>query len=119
MTDEEKVVEAGAEAPVDEAPPAEAGDEAALEEDAPRVAEQVEDPAAEVRFTRRTVWNIGTADGATEHVFEDGDERGAPAARSRWSSSAWARPSGRATPRSPSRLPARRRPAAAVAASRQ
>ena len=29
---------------------------------------------SEIRFTRRTVWNVGTADGATEHVFEDGDE---------------------------------------------
>ena len=74
MSDEEKAVEAGAEAPVDEAPPTEAGDEGAPEEDAPRVAEQVIDPAVEVCFTRRTVWNIGTADGATEHVFEDGDE---------------------------------------------
>ena len=74
MSDEEKVVEAGAEAPVDEAPPAEAGDEGAPEKDAPRVAVQVEDPAAEIRFTRRTVWNVGTADGATKHVFEDGDE---------------------------------------------
>ena len=73
MSDEEKVVEASAAPPVDEAP-AEAGDEGAPEKDAPRVAVQVEDPAAEIRFTRRTVWNVGTADGATKHVFEDGDE---------------------------------------------
>jgi len=73
MADEDKVVETGAEAPVDEAPPADAAADEAGFEDAPRVAEQVIDPAVEVCFTRRTVWNIGTADGATEHVFELGD----------------------------------------------
>ena len=66
MADEDTAAEVGAEqAPADEAPPI---DEA--EEEAPRVAEPFIDPTVEVRFTRRTPWCIGTAEGASERVFE-------------------------------------------------
>ncbi len=67
MADEDTAAEVGAEqAPVDEAP----ADEDPGAEDAPRVAEPFIDPIVEVRFTRRTPWCIGTAEGATERVFE-------------------------------------------------
>jgi hypothetical protein len=63
MADEEKVEGADAEQdPVEDVDP--------VEEDAPRVAEPFVDPQVEVRFTRRTPWCIGTAEGATERVFE-------------------------------------------------
>ena len=63
MADEDTAAEVGAEqAPADEAPE--------IEEEAPRVAEPFIDPTVEVRFTRRTPWCIGTAEGASEHVFE-------------------------------------------------
>ena len=72
MADEDTAAEVGAEqAPADEAALAEAGAEKdAVEEDAPRVAEPFIDPIVEIRFTRRTPWCIGTAEGATERVFE-------------------------------------------------
>jgi hypothetical protein len=66
MADEDTAAEVDAvQAPADVAPEI---DEA--EEEAPRVAEPFIDPTVEVRFTRRTPWCVGTAEGASEHVFE-------------------------------------------------
>ncbi len=67
MADEDTAAQVDAEqAPPDEAP----ADEDPDTEDAPRVAEPLVDPTVEVRFTRRTPWCIGTAEGASEHIFE-------------------------------------------------